>query len=147
MGFSRYSMQDNQGQRVPGSNDRRRICRYRVLYQDALIGWPEGSSFIQVRARLLDLSLAGCMLELPKRPARTARQPIWVRSLADSSETWVEGVVRLVRKPLMKRCRIRISFCDPFPYESFKKLVYGTADFRESMRDPAPPHERDHYWK
>jgi hypothetical protein len=147
MGFARYSMQDNQGHRVPGSNDRRRTCRYRVLFQDALIGWPEGSSFIQVPARLLDLSLAGCMLELPKRPARTARQPIWVRSLADSSETWVEGVVRFVRKPLMKRCRIRIAFCDQFPYESFKKLVYGTADFHTSIRDPAPPHEQDHYWK
>jgi len=147
MGAARHSQGFNIGRRAPGAHDRRRSCRYGVVFSDALLRWPEGARFVEVPARLLDLSLQGCMLELPRLPARTAQQPVSIRSLADSSEQWVEGVVISVRKPLMKRCRIRIVFREAFPYQLFKKLVYGTEDFQRSIDDETPPHEQDHYWK
>ena len=137
MGVARNSIYDHLGQQAPGSNDRRRICRYRVLFHDALIGWPEGSSFIQLPARLLDLSLAGCMLELRRRPPGTARQPIWVRSLADPSEIWVEGVVRSVRKPIMMRCRSGSHFVTRFPTTHSKS--WSTAAQTSKGRSPPKP--------
>jgi hypothetical protein len=90
------------------------------------------------------------LLELKRVPARTARQSAWVRSLAASSEEWTEGVVISVRKPFLKRCRVRFAFRSSFPYQSFKKLVYGTEELDgkiQGIQDEAPPHERDHYWK
>jgi hypothetical protein len=101
---------------------------------------------IELPARLIDLSLAGCMLELQGRPARVEGQSVQVRSVAASTEEWAEGVVLSVRKPFFKDCRIRIAFRDSFPYQSFKMLVYGSEDFRGLARDHVPPHEQDHYW-
>jgi hypothetical protein len=147
MGFVRDSMRGRADRPPPGPFDRRRSCRYRVLLGDVLLGWWEGSTFVKVPAHMLDLSLQGCMLEMRRAPARTARQPVWVRSLVASSQEWTEGVVLAVRKPLIKRCRIRIAFRDSFPYQTFKKLVYGAEDFHGSSRHEPAPHEQDHYWK
>ncbi len=147
MGSARHSIGFQIGRRAPGAFDRRRSCRYGVMFPDALLGWSEGTSLIELPARLLDLSLQGCMLELRKRPARTPQQPVAVRSLADSSAEWVAGVVVSVRKPLIKPCRIRIVFREAFPYQLFKKLVYGTEDLRASSHNGGPAHEQDHYWK
>ncbi len=148
MGFLRHSIRASDAARVPGAADRRRTCRYRVLFHDADLGWWEGSTFIQTPAQLVNLSLHGCMLELQRLPARTLLQPVWVRSHAATSREWDEGIVLFVRKPFIRRCRIRIAFRVAFPYQSFKTLVYGTEDLDGSIRDgAAPPHERDHYWK
>jgi hypothetical protein len=135
------------GGKVPKSGDRRGSCRYRVQFHDALLRWPGGPDFVQIPARLLDLSLTGCLLELPRIPQRTERQPIWFRSAADPNETWVEGVVLSIRKSFMKPCRMRIVFNDSFPYELFKKLVYGAEDRYAPVPIDTPPHEQDHYWK
>jgi hypothetical protein len=146
MGFIHDWNRSRRGS-VPGSSDRRRSVRYAVFFPDALLGWWEGSSFVEVPARFLDLSLQGCMLELRRVPARTARQVGWIRSLAASPDQWVEGVVLSVRKPLIKRCRVRVAFRDPFPYQSFKKLVCGSEDLHATIRTDVAPHEQDHYWK
>jgi hypothetical protein len=146
MGFIHNWNRNSRG-KTPGSNDRRRTCRYTVFFEDALLGWWDGPNFVEVPARFLDLSLQGCMLELPRAPARTARQDAWVRSLATAADEWAKGVVLSVRKPLMKRCRVSVAFCDPFPYQSFKKLVCGNEDLRATIRDVVALHEQDHYWK
>jgi hypothetical protein len=146
MGFIHNWNRHSRGH-VPGSNDRRRSCRYTVLFEGALLAWWDGPSFVEVPARFLDLSLQGCMLELPRAPARTARQAAWVRSSAAASDEWAEGVVLSVRKPLMKRCRVRVAFREPLPYQAFKKLVCGNEDLHPMIRDDVAQHEQDHYWK
>jgi PilZ domain len=132
---------------VAGSGDRRRSCRYHVHSGDAILEWHVGSSSLELPARLIDLSLHGCMLELKKLPAKTDRQSVRVRFPAAASQEWVEGVVRSIRKPMFKCCRIRIAFPDSFPYQTFKKLVYGREDFCGSLPEDVPAHEQDHYWK
>jgi hypothetical protein len=147
MGFAHNSAIGNGGIRGNGSSDRRRSCRYQVLFPGALLGWREGSGLIELPARFIDLSLHGCMLELERTPDRAEQQPVLVRAVAASSEDWVEGVVLSIRKPLFKRCRIRIAFRDSFSYESFKKLVYGKEELLDSQPGEIPEHEQNHYWK
>ena len=146
MGFIQNWNRNSRGN-IPGSNDRRRSCRYAVFCKDALLGWWEGPSFVEVPARFLDLSQHGCMLELPRAPARTARQSAWIRSVAAASDDWAEGVVLSVRKSLIKRCRVRIAFRNPLSYQSFKKLVCGNEDLRSTIGHDVALHEQDHYWK
>ncbi len=135
------------GSRAPGSDDRRRSVRYRVHFGDAILSWCDGSSSLEQPARLIDLSLHGCLLELKKLPGKTGRQSVRLRFPAAASEEWVDGIVCSIRKPMFKRCQIRIAFLDSFPYQTFKKLVYGRDDFCGSLPEDAPAHEQDHYWR
>jgi hypothetical protein len=147
MSFVQGSMGTSGDSRGRGSSDRRRSCRYRVLIDDAILEWPAGPSALELPARLIDLSLHGCMLELKKLPAKSEQQAVRIRFPAAVDQEWVGGIVCSIRKPMFKCCRIRIAFHDSFPYQTFKKLVYGRDDFSKSSSAEAPAHERDHYWK
>jgi hypothetical protein len=147
MSFIRGPMGTAGGGRPPGSGDRRRSCRYNVRIGDAVLELCALPSSIEMPARLIDLSLHGCLLELKKLPAKTERQSVRLRFPAAASQDWVEGVICSIRKPMFKSCRIRIAFRDSFPYQTFKKLVYGSDDFSGPLPEEAPAHEQDHYWK
>jgi hypothetical protein len=146
MGVARDPMGVRSGLAAPGSNDRRRSIRYPVKCEDALLGWWDGLNFIHVPARFVNLSLEGCMLELDRVPARTVRESVWVRAREGSPDDWAEGVVLSVRKPLMRRCQVRVVFSYPFPHEAFLKVVYDSVHAEPTER-AAVPHELDHYWR
>ena len=119
-----------------------------MQFGDAILSWCVGSSSFEQPARLVDLSLHGCLLELKRLPAKIGRQSsVRVRFPAAASQEWLDGVVCSIRKPIFKRCQIRIAFHDSFPYQTFKKLVYGREDFFGSSPEDAPAHEQDHYWR
>jgi hypothetical protein len=142
----RYTTPSNVGSNGE-SSDRRSSCRYRVRLPDASLGWWNGSNFIDVPVRLVNISLNGCMVELPKMLGRNATQSVWLRPRTISTPEWVEGVIIAVRKPFIKPCRVRIAFLTHFPYESFKELVYGPDHLPDPLSGEAPEHEQDHLWR
>jgi hypothetical protein len=134
-------------QQSSGGGDRRRVCRYAAALQDASLGWWEGSCFVEVPARLVNVSANGCLVELARLPKPRARESIWFQSRKASLGEWTEGRIVSVRKPLLRKCKISISFAAPFAYESFKKMVYGLEQVENDTRTEAPEHERDNFWK
>jgi hypothetical protein len=146
MSVIRYTNPSNTGSNAE-SSDRRHSCRYRVLFPDASLGWWSESSFIDVPVRLLNISLNGCMVELPKMLGRNERQSVWLRPRSIATADWTEGVIIAVRKPFVKPCRVRIAFLTHYPYESFKELVYGLDHLRDPLCADAPEHEQDHLWR
>jgi hypothetical protein len=133
--------------RVPRSNDRRRMLRERVGFPDALLGWWDESNFTTRSVQLINLSMSGCLVEAPQHPRRAEQQAVWLRPLAVAPSEWIQGVVVSIHKPLFKRCRIRLSFLAPFPYDSYKALVYGADLPRDPLKEQTPEHEQDHHWK
>ena len=134
-------------QRGSGGGDRRRVCRYPAALQDASLGWWEDSSFVEVPARLVNVSTNGCLVELARRPKPTPREAIWFQSRKASLGEWTEGRIVSVRKPLLRKCKISISFVTPFAYDFFKELVYGPEQVDNDTGIEAPEHERDGFWK
>jgi hypothetical protein len=134
-------------QRDSDGGDRRRVYRYPAVLQEASLGWWEDSCFVEVPARLVNLSTNGCLVELARLPKPTTRESVWFHSRNASQGEWTEGLIVSARKPLLCKCKIRISFIVPFAYESFKKLVYGIDRVHNDTRKEAPEHERDEFWK
>jgi hypothetical protein len=132
---------------VTSDSDRRRICRYPVVTPDALLGWREEPNFKNTPARLVNLSLNGCMVELLQRPGVTAQQSVWVYPHEISGAGWTEGRIVEVSKPLFGKCRVRIAFLAPLAYEPFKRLIYGLDQPGELPEEELPEHERDHFWR
>jgi len=87
------------------------------------------------------------MVEASCLPSRMERQSVWLRPLGVSPSDWTEGIIVSVRKPLFRKCQVRIAFLAPFPYESFKTLVYGPEHLRETAGPQLPEHEQDHFWR
>jgi hypothetical protein len=133
--------------RLSRSNDRRRACRYLVALPESSLGWWEESSFVDTPCRTIDISLIGCMVESRPLPRRMARQSVWFRTLGVSPSDWTEGIIVAIRKPLFRKWQIRISFLAPFPYESFRSLVFGPDQLGETARRESLEHETDHFWK
>jgi len=96
---------------------------------------------------MIDISLSGCMVESSHLPRRMERQSVWVRPLGVAPSDWAEGIIVSVRKPLFGKSQVRVAFLAPFPYESFKGLVYGPENRRELADSASPEHEQDHFWK
>jgi hypothetical protein len=138
----------NSGDRPPSSGrDRRRACRYRVGLADGALGWWEDTSFVNAPCRIIDLSLFGCLVESRALPNLREQQKVWLRPLGVSPSDWTEGTIVAIRKPLFRRCQIRISFLADLPYGSFKSLVFGAEHPREAAARNAPEHETDHLWR
>jgi hypothetical protein len=132
-----------------GSNlsDRRRACRYPVVFQDSLLGWWQDACFVNEPAHLVDLSTTGCLAELARHSKLTTGQSVWIRPHKSSPAAWKEARVIAVRKPLFGKCTVRISFLVPFEYESFKQLVYGPEHLSNAPHSEALDHEKDEFWK
>ena len=137
----------NAVSRLSGSNERRRACRYVVAFPDGLLGWWEDSCFVNTPCRTIDVSLAGCLVESRPLPGRMEQQSVWFRALNVSPGDWTEGIIVAVRKPWFRKWQIRISFLAPFPYDSFRSLVFGPDHLREIAERDSPEHEKDHFWR
>ncbi len=87
------------------------------------------------------------MIEARQRPRLTERQSVWLRPLGVVPSDWLEGIIVGVRKPWLRKCQLRIAFLAPFPYESFKAMVYGPEDLHDVAVRESPEHEQDHFWK
>jgi hypothetical protein len=87
------------------------------------------------------------MVESRRRPPQVDRQSVWLRLIGVSPSDWPEGIIVSVRKPLFRSCQIRIGFVAPFPYESFKTLVFGPDHLHDMADRDRPEHETDHFWK
>jgi len=131
----------------PPSDDRRRIIRHSVVLPDALLGWWEQENYTTISVQLVNLSISGCMVESRQLVGRAERQPVWMRALAVEPAEWTEAVVVRVKKPLFRRCQVRLRFLAPFPFESFKMLVYGPDQGGVSETEETPEHERDKFWR
>jgi len=133
----------------PGARagDRRRVCRYPVIFQDASLGWWLESEFTSTPVRLVDLSLNGCLIELTGRPGLGAQQSVWVHAHSLTVAEWTEGRIASVKRTWSGKCRVGIAFLAPLAYEPFKKLIYGREQFEDCRPQDLPEHERDHFWK
>jgi hypothetical protein len=118
-----------------------------VVLEDAILGWWQNTEFINAPARLVNLSLHGCLVEIGMMPDLSPQQAVWVHPHLEAEVDWVEGVVVGIRKPLLRKCNVRIAFVRPFGYDPFKKLVYGPGHIQEVSQESAPEHERDGFWK
>ncbi len=133
---------------VGGSGDRRRACRYRVGSRDASLGRHDASSgFVEGPCRIIDVSLAGCLVESGPLPKLARGQSVWLRPAGIAASDWAEASVVAVRKPWFRSWQIRVEFLAELPYSSFRPLVFekdpgfGTAD------RAVPEHEMDHFWR
>jgi hypothetical protein len=140
-----------RSRRVINSNstagDRRRVCRYSPVLRDLLLGWRDDSSFVQLPAYFVDLSMGGCLVEMKRRPPLKTGQAVWIQLENASLPQWIEGRVVAVRKPFLSRCKVSISFLGSFDFETFKSIVYGPDHVRDVSRPGAPDHEREGFWK
>jgi hypothetical protein len=147
MSGAHYS--DRSGISLPPSSvhERRRICRYSVVLPDALLGWWKDGHFVNTPVRLVDLSMGGCMIELPRLPSQSKGENIWLCPSALAKAEWTEGVIIALKKPLLRNCLVRIKFVAPFPYAAFKTLVYGKENLGPVAPTDTPEHERNDFWR
>lgn len=97
--------------------------------------------------RLLNLSLSGCLIESHRRTKLTKQQAVWVQAHSVTVAEWTEGRIVSIKKTWTGKCLVGIAFLGTFPYEPFKKLIYGREICVESSQKDSPEHERDHFWK
>jgi hypothetical protein len=102
---------------------------------------------VETPCRIVDLSLAGCLVEARPAPRLKEQQKLWFRPQGVSPCDWTEGTVVAIRKPLFKWCQVRIRFLTDLPYASFKPLVFGAECPPETATPEAPEHEKDHLWR
>jgi hypothetical protein len=100
---------------------------------------------VNTPCRIIDMSIAGCMVEARRLPTGMERRSVWVRPAGVTTGESSEGIIISVRKPFFRNCRVGIAFLAPFPYEAFKALVYGPD--QEIADRELPEHEKDWFWK
>ena len=118
----------------PGSKDRRSICRYSVVIDDAWLGWWEGPTFQNTPAKIIDISLRGALVTVQRFPPKD--RTIWLCPPGiTSSDDWIEVKPVGMRKKLFGPREVRMVFRRLFPYEVFKTVVYGR-DVVQARRTP-----------
>lgn len=103
--------------------DRRSVCRYPVVQTKGWLGWWEGPTFRSTDARLVDISLRGCMMTVDRLPPEG--QPVWFCPPGTNPSEWIEANLIEAHRRLLGPRVVRVAFLQPFPYETFKNLVYG----------------------
>jgi hypothetical protein len=133
------------GSREAGGDDRRGVCRYGVVEARAWLGWWEGPEFRSTNAHLTNISLRGCMMTVDQLPPRD--QPVWFCPPGTTPAEWIEAKLIESKRRLFGPRVVRIAFRNPFPYETFKHLVYGPDALGGHMQaqEWVPESERD-YW-
>jgi len=126
----------------PGTQERRSVCRYAVVQDNAWLGWWEGQEFQSTAAKIIDISLRGAMLTVDTFPPKD--KTIWFcpPGIATSDE-WVEAKLVATKKKLFGPREVRLTFRKVFPYEIFKTVVYGPDSFRGVEPPPWVPLESD----
>ena len=97
--------------------------------------------------RLVNLSLNGCLIELHRRTVLIKQQAVWVHAHSVTVAEWTEGRIVSIKKTWAGKCLVGIAFLGTFPYDPFKKLIYGREICEDSLQQDSPEHERDNFWK
>ena len=69
---------------APSSQDRRGVCRYSVVQDNAWLGWWEGQAYQTTTAKIIDISLRGASLTVETFPP--SEQPVWFCPPGDVSQ-------------------------------------------------------------
>jgi hypothetical protein len=126
------------------ADDRRSVCRYASIESRAWLGWWLGEQFHNTDARVVDISLRGCMMTVDRLPPEG--ETVWFCPPGTTPSEWIEAKLVESRRRLLGPRVVRIEFRNPFPYETFKRLVYGPdALSGKTVAEPAPESQRD-YW-
>jgi hypothetical protein len=130
---------------VASVDDRRRTCRYSVVQTQAWLGWWEGQAFRSTTAHLVDISLRGCMMTVNQLPPED--QTVWFCPPGTAPSEWIEAKLIEAKRRLLGPRVVRIAFRNPFPYDTFKNVVYGPDAVGGQVPEStwAPEAERD-YW-
>jgi hypothetical protein len=131
--------------RALNGDDRRSVCRYSSLESRAWLGWWEGPEFRSTGARLVDISLRGCMMTVDRLPP--PEETVWFCPPGTTPAEWIEAKLVESKRRLLGPRVVRIEFRNPFPYETFKHLVYGPDALGGQIAggEWVPESERD-YW-
>jgi hypothetical protein len=135
--MSRHQKPNHTVNPVPprGVQERRGVCRYSVVRDDAWLGWWHNEAFQSTAAKIIDISLRGTFLTVENLPPDG--QVVWFRppGLA-ATEDWVEARLVQARKKLFGPREVRLSFRKVLPYDLFKAVVYGP-DAYQGVEQPA----------
>lgn len=124
MSEQRRGNQINTSSPPPGAGERRSVCRYSVVQEDAWLGWWEGQESRTTAAKIVDISLRGALLTVESFPPKGV--PVWFCPPGVSSpDEWIEVNLVSTRKRLFGPREVRVAFRKVFPYEIFKSVVYG----------------------
>jgi hypothetical protein len=142
MSYSKRASRNDDAVPPPGTQERRSVCRYSVVQDNAWLGWWEGQAYQSTASKILDISLRGALLSVERFPPKD--QAVWFRPPGVSAEDeWIEVKLVGTKKRLFGSREARIAFRKVFPYEVFKAVVYGPDAFR-SVQPPAwIPEEAD----
>jgi hypothetical protein len=145
MGAPKKMISMPPGTPVSSVDDRRSICRYTVVQRQAWLGWWEGQQFRSTNAQLVDISLRGCMMTVEQLPPK--EQSVWFCPPGTTPSEWIEAKLIESKRRLFGPRVVRIAFRNPFPYETFKHVVYGPDALGGPLPSEAcvPEGERD-YW-
>ena len=126
----------------PGTQERRSVCRYSVVQENAWLGWWEGQAYQSTVAKIVDISLRGALLTVDSFPPKD--QPIWFCPPGlSSNDEWIEVKMIGTKKKLFGPREVRIAFRKVFPYEVFKAVVYGPDSFQEVVPPTWLPEDAD----
>ncbi len=139
--------QTTSGCRPTGEPDRRRICRYPVVESPAWLGWWNQEEFQTTPGHILDISLRGCKLKVHRFPPHPKEISVWFCPHGTAPTEWIESRIVETHRALFGPRVVRLVFAKPFPYETFKHLVYGPDALQgpTAPKSRVPESERD-YW-
>ena len=132
---------------LSSGSDRRRACRYSVVLPECCLAWKKDSCLVENACQVVDISMAGCLVESRALPTRMDKQPVWLRIPDLSPGDWTEGIIVAAWKPWFRNWRIRIKFVSPLPYDTFGRLVFGGDYLHQVVDRELPEHDRDHFWR
>jgi hypothetical protein len=145
MGAPKKMISMPAGTPVSSVDDRRSICRYTVVQTRAWLGWWEGQEFRSTTAHLVDISLRGCMMTVDQLPPKD--QPVWFCPPGTTPSDWIEAKLIESKRRLFGPRVVRLAFRNPFPYETFKQVVYGPDALGGLMStEPYVPEEERDFW-
>jgi hypothetical protein len=124
-----------RGAPVSSVDDRRRACRYAATQVQAWLGWWEGQEFRSTSAQLIDVSLRGCLMNVGQLPP--PGQSVWFCPPGTTPSDWIEARLVEAKGSVLGPRVVRLAFRSPFPYETFKHVVYGPDKGGETMPSDA----------
>ena len=108
---------------VPSYDDERRVSpRYKVVEDEAWLGYLVGEEFQTCQALILDVSLRGAMITADTVPKT---EKVWLSLNGPSQTDWIEAKVVAVARTWRGPHKLRLAFETNCPYAFFKAAVYG----------------------
>ncbi len=128
MSYSKRTNSTGNALPPPGTQERRSVCRYSVVQDNAWLGWWERQTYRTTPAKIIDISLRGALLTVDVFPPKD--QVIWFCPPGVlPTDEWIEIKLISQKKRLFGPRELRVAFRKVFPYEIFKIVVYGPDAF------------------